>query len=52
MIYYCEEEEMAKLETIKRRLYAPEPLTHDERRDTAHRLELIIDNIKLNYEVD
>jgi len=52
MIYICEEEEMAKLEAIKKRLYAPETLFYNERRDVAHRLELIIDNIKLNIEDD
>lgn len=39
-----EPEDMAKLVAVKRRLYAPEPLSADARRDLANALDAILAN--------
>ena len=50
MVYICEEEEMKRLREIQHRLYSPEILDYNARRDLAHRLELAIDNIAVNID--
>lgn len=44
--YYCEIEEMAKLEAINRRLYEDCPLSGDERRDLANMLYAVLQSVK------
>jgi len=40
--YLFEAADMRKLEQIKTRLYAPEPLTGDERRDLANTMDAVM----------
>ncbi len=40
--YAFEPEDMAKLRAILRRLYAPEALTADARRDLANRMDAVL----------
>lgn len=40
--YAFEPEDMAKLRAILRRLYAPEPLSGDERRDLANAMDAVL----------
>ena len=40
--YVFEASDMRKLEAIKQRLYAPEPLTPDARRDLANAMDAVM----------